>query len=291
VFKPIPLDLARRTLKENNLSWRVGLSWKPAPDALLYANVTKGYKAGGFSTTPALLFEQERPIPQESVMAYEVGTKLTLADRMITLDAALFYYDYKDKQLIGYLDVGPPFGTLPGLVSIPKSSVRGAEVNLTLRPADGLTIGGGGTYIDSKVDRSYMIVDPFSAETGIPQVDIKGEAFPNTPKWQLFADLDYKFEVSADWSAFVGGRVSYRSKTLASFGQTALFDQFFQIDSYTLVDARAGLESQDGKWRMQVWGKNIFNTYHWNTIARVNDIVARQAGMPATYGVTVSRSF
>jgi len=61
------------------------------------------------------------PIKQESVLAYELGTKQTLLSHSLQVDAAAFYYDYKDKQLIGYITTA--FGNLPGLVSIPKSRV------------------------------------------------------------------------------------------------------------------------------------------------------------------------
>lgn len=60
----------------------------------------------------------------------------------------------------------------------------------------------------------------------------------------------------------------------------------YGIDSYTLVNLRAGVESD--RWRVEVWGKNVFDKYYWSTAYPAFDTITRYAGMPATYGVTVS---
>jgi iron complex outermembrane recepter protein len=50
----LPLPIVNLSLDESNVSYRAGLSYKVQPDVMLYANVTKGYKAGAFETLPAL---------------------------------------------------------------------------------------------------------------------------------------------------------------------------------------------------------------------------------------------
>jgi outer membrane receptor protein involved in Fe transport len=62
----------------------------------------------------------------------------------------------------------------------------------------------------------------------------------------------------------------------------------YVIDAYTLVNLRAGLEGSDHKWRMELWGKNVFNKYYWTNISSATDTLSRYTGMPATYGVTVT---
>src|SRR3546814_952935 len=42
--------LGDTNLNEDNLSWKVGVDFKPVAGSLFYANVTKGYKAGSFPT-------------------------------------------------------------------------------------------------------------------------------------------------------------------------------------------------------------------------------------------------
>ncbi|WP_333605382.1 TonB-dependent receptor [Novosphingobium sp.] len=270
-------------LNQDNLSWRVSLNWKPDRDTLIYGNVTKGYKAGSYSTLPASRVSQLLPVPQESVLAYEAGFKLSLIDRTLQLNGAAFYYDYKDKQILGTVDTGFPFGGLPALVTIPKSKVQGLEVDMTWRPISALRFSGAATYVDSKIKshgpRVGLPFDPFSNV-----VDFQGEAFPNTPKWTLLGDVEYDFSVGGDLNAYVGGSANYRSKTNALLGDAPLLD----IKAYTLVDLRAGVETADGKWRFQVFGRNVFNKSYPINVTHGVDTVTSFSGMGAVYGATIS---
>src|SRR3546814_1732713 len=87
------------TQRSSDLSWKVGVDFKPVAGSLFYANVTKGYKAGSFPTIGAATVSQYRPVVQESVITYEAGFKQELFDRSVLLTGAGFYYDYRNKQL------------------------------------------------------------------------------------------------------------------------------------------------------------------------------------------------
>jgi len=274
--KPVPI--VRSSLNQNNVSWRGGISWKPDQNALLYANVTKGYKAGSYPTIPGLNPEQFQPVTQESLLAYEAGFKLTMLDRTLNLDGAAFYYKYDNKQILGYINTGVPFGNLPGLVSIPRSSVRGGELSATWHPVRPLTIRAGATYVDSRVDKHFLTPDPFSN-----LIDIKGESFPNTPKWQLTGDVEYDFPLSDRLNAYVGASGKYRSGSVAAFGD----NPEFRLPGYALLDLRAGIETADHRWHIDIWGRNITDKFYLIHVSHVVDTVARVTGMPATYGVTV----
>ncbi|MDR3509478.1 MAG: TonB-dependent receptor [Caulobacteraceae bacterium] len=279
-FKP---EMAHSSLDQDNVSWRLGAKWRLSPDAMIYANATKGYKSGSYSMVPAILASQFTPVTQESVLAYEVGAKQALLDRRVELTAAAFYYDYADKQLLGYV-LTPVFGTLPELVNIPKSKVYGAELDLTARPITGLRISGGVTYVASRVERDptspAVPRNPFGVLTSYV-----GESFPNTPRWQALADAEYDFPTGmGDVNAFVGGDVSYRGPSYSGFGESPVF----KLPEYALLDLRAGLRSQGGRWVAQVWGRNVTNQYYWTNVTHLTDYVSRLAGMPATYGVSLS---
>src|SRR3546814_7406606 len=77
-----------------------------------------------------------------------------LFDRKVTLNGGVFYYDYKNKQLRAKI-VDPFFNALDGLVNVPKSRVKGAELELSARVVEGLTVSAAATYIDAKV-RHYQ---------------------------------------------------------------------------------------------------------------------------------------
>lgn len=264
------------TLKEDNLSWRAGLDYTPSKDTLVYVNVSRGFKIGAFPLIPAALAFQYDPATQEKLTAYEAGFKVS-PSRGVQINGAVFHYDYSDKQVLGSDNV-PPFGTLNRLVNIPRSKITGAEVQLVLRPVRGLTINGGLTYVDSRID-SFTNIDPF----GVTR-NFEGEAFPNTPKWQGSLAVDYEFPLSGRVNGFLGTNVTTRSKTNGGLGENAILD----IDAYTLVDLRAGLASPDDRWKLSVWGRNVFDKYYWTNAYRIADVAARFAGKPATYGVSVS---
>ena len=278
------LPIVTNTLREHNLSWRGGLNWKANQHTLLYANITKGFKAGSFTSLGAVFAGQYTPVTQESVLAYEVGFKAQ-PERRLQLTGSAFYYKYNDKQIVG-TKFFPIFGNLPALVNIPKSDVKGAELELTARPLLGLRVSSGITYIHSRVTQGPVDQNGNPA-IGTPlggTFKIRGEAFPNTPRWQFVSDAEYDFPLSGGLSAFVGGNVSYRSSAFAAFGE----NPEFKINGYAVVDARAGVELDGGRLRLQVWGRNITNKYYWVQVTKLLDTVTRTSGMPVTYGVTLS---
>jgi len=269
------------SLDQNNFSWRAGIDYRPDTSFMVYANVSKGFKAGAYSPLPAINSGQLDPVTQESVLAYEAGLKANPFGSLLDVTGAVFYYQYDDKQILG-TGIFPQFGALPKLVNVPKSNVLGGEIDLTLRPMTGLRLRGAATYVHSKVKSSFVTPDPFGTQT-----DIKGEAFPNTPKWQFVGSATYEFAVHDGLTASIAADANYRSRSNAAFGESPLFE----MKAYSLVGMRAGLGSSDDRWRVELWGKNIFNTFYWENVSRNIDVVSRLPGMAATYGVTLRTKF
>ncbi|MEY4502470.1 MAG: hypothetical protein RIS52_2360, partial [Pseudomonadota bacterium] len=271
--------VASNSLNEDNVSWRVGLDWKPSSDLLVYANVSKGYKGGSFPLFGPAVDTQTAPARQEALLAYELGFKATLADRRVQLNAAVFHYDYTDKQFAGRVILDPNlFGAIESIVNVPKSRVTGAEVQLDIAPMRGLTLSTGVTYLDTKV-KNFSNFNIFGVVT-----DFSGQSFPGSPKWQMLGDVQYKWRTSDKIDAFVGAAGNYQSRTNGLFGQYPLFD----IKSWATLDLRAGIEAADQSWRVSIWGRNVTNTYYWNSANKVLDTAIRFAGAPATYGITFS---
>lgn len=269
--------LFRSSLNEDSVSWRGGLNYKPDRDVLLYANVSRGFKAGAYQSLTAATSTSLAPVVQERLTAYEAGFKAGLFDRRLQLNGAAFYYDYKDKQIRGIL-TDPVFGVLEGLVNIPKSRVQGFELSAALRPLSGLTISSAITLVDSKVRASFIGVSPASAFG-----DFKGQAFPYTPKWSGNTDAEYRWALNDRLHAVLGATATYNSSTNGGFGE----EPVYRIRGYTLVDLRAEIEGGDGKWRFGVWGRNVTNQYYWTTATRASDAGSRFAGLPATYGINL----
>ena len=295
------------TLSEDNFSWRAGLDFKPSDDALFYANVSRGYKAGSYPTAAGSDFRSYRPVTQESVTSYEAGLKVSLADRMIQLNGAAFYYDYQDKQIRGKI-VDPVFDVLDILINVPKSRVLGAEAELTVRPATGLTLAASATYLDSEVktDNGVRFIGPTAygnscgnATTPGP-CDFTGSELPFTPEWSYTLNADYRHDLGGSAILVGAGLRGQSSSTSTLNGRTIEFrnlpndrrvagiDRPFVIPSYVTVDARIGYEFGDRRYKVMVWGKNIFNEYYVTNANHYLDTTVRFAGMPATYGITLS---
>lgn len=281
------------TLAEDNTSWRAGVDFQVTDDILTYANVSQGYKAGSYPTLAASTFDQLLPVTQESVFAYEAGVKSSLADNSIQLNAAIFMYDYEDKQVRGKVLDGT-FGPLDALVNVPESSIKGAEVDLTAQLMEGLTLTAAVTYIDSEVDR-YTGFDVFGVNR-----DLSGGELPFTPELTYNLDVDYRMSMG-DGTLFMGANIVGQSSSIAVFdgdnlainpatiiaGQAkSITTNYFEIDSYMTVGARIGFESADETWRVMLWGKNVTDEYYYNSVVASSEAGVRYAGRPATFGIT-----
>ena len=122
-------------------------------------------------------------------------------------------------------------------------------------------------------------------------MNFKGERFPYTPKWSAQYGGRYDWRLNGALSAFVTADASYQSKTVAAFGAEhadAIGAPSLAIKAYSLLNLSAGLQSPNKKWLVEVYGRNVTNTYYWNTVYWVGDTTLRLAGKPATYGVRLS---
>lgn len=285
-FVPYGTGALHNNLNEHNLSWNVGVNYKTPGGTLLYTRVSKGYKAGSFPTASVASYRGYNPVKQESVLAYEAGFKAPFANRAVELTAAVFYYDYKDKQLRGRLP-DPVFGTLDGLVQVPKSHLWGVEASLLARPVEGLTLSLGGTYIKTKVT-DFMGYDAL----GNLQ-NFAGQHFPYAPVFTLTGDAEYKVPVSSTATAYFGTSVTHNSSSTTALANTdtalgVTADHRFDMRDYTLVDLRAGVEFNEGKVRVGGYVRNVGDVYYWTNTQDTLASIVRYAGMPRTYGVQVA---
>jgi iron complex outermembrane receptor protein len=161
------------------------------------------------------------------------------------------------------------------------SASLGAEIDVTARPFENFKVRVGGTYLDSKVDGSYILSNPISG----PPIDIGGEQFPATPRWEGIADAQYDHPISSRWTGFLGAGRTYNSEAPGAFGNIPSL----QMPSYTLLDLRAGVTSD--KWEVLIWSHNITDRYYMVHAFRPTDTLTATTGFPATFGITVSAHF
>lgn len=273
-FLPVFAD---QTQKEDNVAWRGVVSYEPTDDVLLYGSVSRGYKAGTYPVIVNLFNSVIQPVTQEELTSYEVGAKLTLADGRVQLNAAAFHYDYKDKQFFSFLPVLQGALVTATLVNIPESTVDGIEFDITAEPVEGMRIRGGATYIKTEV-KDFVGFD-FAGQP----LDFSGREFNYAPPLSANLDAEYEFQTKGSARPFIGGSITYRDNTFADLGEPASF----AMPSYTLVDARLGLISDNG-WRLSIYARNLTDEYYWNSVASSGDGAVRFTGEPRTFGASFS---
>ena len=272
----LTFGLVESTLEEDNVAWRGALTWEPDDDTLVYASVSRGYKSGSTPVNAANIATQNRPAAQEQLTAYEIGTKLSLAQRSLSLNLAAFYYDYKDKQLAVYF-ADPIYTTLLRLDNIPDSRAYGIDGDLTWSVTDELTLSLAGTWLKTEIE-GYVGINA----AGQP-FDYDGFAFPYSPEFSGAATIIYDVPVSDGLGlrAIANGRYqSSTDSTIEGFAPLA-------IDSYGIVNASLAVYDLDGRWEASLWGRNITDTYYWSSSATNANTAVRFPGRSASYGATL----
>jgi outer membrane receptor protein involved in Fe transport len=184
---------------------RLTLDWKPelgfTDETLVYGSFAHGYKAGGANPPPygvavytggqaiiANSVAHPRTFDPEYVNAYEVGSKNTLLDGRLTVNAAAFYYDYKGYQISQIVDrsaVNMNF----------DAKIWGLELESEWRPLENLRLGLKLGYENTRVADGMQAIDLMDRTAGHSDWVVV-RPFPSIPsncilpKW-LFLGADY----------------------------------------------------------------------------------------------------
>jgi len=287
-------------LDESNVSWKLGSDFRVTDETLLYANVSRGYKAGSFPVITASVQSVYTPARQEAVTSYELGAKSKFLDGLVQTNAAVFYDSYLNKQIQGTVNSGL-FGLLQDLQNVPKSRIAGFEADISARPLRALTLDMGVNYITTRV-QEFTSTSVYGVVT-----NFAGDSLPFAPKWTLTLNGDYVLPLHfSDGETFLGATANYRDTEDAYIGASTIplpasvdghattrseYEYPFVIPSYTTVDVRAGYRTQGDRFNVTLWGKNVFNRYIVNNAVSYNDIIVRETGMPVTYGVSFGYKF
>lgn len=268
------------TLEEDNWAWRVVANYTPEPGLLLYASISQGAKSGTTPINAANLAEQQLPVSQEMLLAYEVGAKARLADGALQLNVSGFYYDYEDKQ-ISALFADPIYTALSRLRNIPESNAWGIDADLTWRISDELTAIASATYLETEV------VNFESINAAGQPVLYDGVEFPYSPNFQGALTLTYDTPIddAHGFQMSINGR--WQSESAVDFGD----DPRFVIKPYGLLNASVGIYSLDDAWRVSIWGRNLTDEYYWTSVASNANLVVRFPGMPITCGASLTVNF
>lgn len=215
---------------------RLQLNYVTQNDTLFYVSWNRGIKGGNWSVDPlgaiAATNPQNLKHDEEVLYSYEVGMKSDLTS-WARLNAAAYYYDYKDYQAFSLLGLTPQ-------VANSDAESYGGEVELTLYPTDSLDVLLGLAYIDSSVD---AVPDVFG---GTVETE-----FPNAPRLSVNMLARYQWEL-------FGGTMAAQVDGVWNDEQfiEATNAQISEEDAYLVWNARLSYASPNETWELAAWLKN-----------------------------------
>lgn len=264
-------------VKYKKATWRAILDHDIGPDSMIYASVSRGFKAGNFNAVSPTT----EPFRPETITAYEAGIKSDLFGRKLRLNLSAYYYDYKDLQLSAVQ--GPTLVTQ----NAASAELAGLEIEGVFAPGGGFEIAFNGAYAWSQF-KDYpdgILYEPVSAggSLTIAPFDHSGERMPKSPKLAFTISPRYTIPMkSGDLTLSASWNHSSRYRFEAS-------SLIFQPKS-DLVMARIAYETKSGLG-ISVWARNILKEklYQYAFGQALGN--AYFAAEPRTYGAELSYSF
>ena len=289
---------AGNEFQDGDYSVRVALDYDVSDNTLLYASFSRGFNAGAFNSQFLGTLTDLTPTDSESILAYEVGLKTTFADGRASFEAAGYYYDYNDIQLVSVVPQGGLDVNI--LTNAEGATIKGLEAQLRAAPTAWLDFNVGVSYIDSELGNLVTQISgtgvgsafPYNAPIfGSSNVQLEGRPLPNHPEWSVNGSVRAVQPVSQNWELFFQTDVLWEDEVPRDLqGTLALF-----TEAHWNVDAQVGLASTDEMWRLSFWTRNLTNETYITEAYQVLGfgffIAGANYSYPRTYGFNVTRNF
>jgi len=263
----------------NKPSWLASLDYQATPNILLYASVANSFRGGGLNARGGATVESYAAFGPEEATNYEVGFKGDLLDRHLRINAAAYYTDYTGIQRSTTLI--SPTGALITVVNNANSGeVYGAEVEVTARPVDNLTLGGAFNWTHT----AYK--DYFDAILG----DRTDELFA-VPEYQFSATVKYVVPLGPDELSFFG---AYRWQDDVTFRSEATFDDTVTQKAFGQLEGRIAYHMGNPDIELAVFGKNLTNEKYFTNFLAFDRNLGYNIGFvgePRTYGLELRIAF
>ena len=252
--------------KDEFVSYKAEVDFKPIDDVLLYASIARAWLPGGTgSGNPDPTITNFAP---EKSFNYEIGAKTQFLDRRITLNMALYQTDISQYQEL----IANTF--LQSYVSnANKVRAKGFEVEVNARIIPTLTITGGIGYNDI---RYRDFVDGEGVKTG--------NRIPIIPKYSASASVTWEpvknLSVVGAWQS--SGSFYEQNDALNALGKLPGYDVF-----------NASIGYDDDNYSVQLFVNNITGKRY---ITYANDLNGDgnfygAPGQPRQFGITASYKF
>jgi iron complex outermembrane recepter protein len=269
---------------ESEFTGTAKLAFKVNDDVLVYGGYDRGYKSGGYnldrgSFDSVLLGGNGAQISDlefgnETVDAYEVGIKTNFT-RQFQFNAAVFYSDFKNYQSNRFS------GTNFVVLNFDKLISKGVELESIIRPHPDLAFNLGYTYVDAKATDASPLAGGDN-----------GRQASNQPKHTITGAVTWTPEITLGVNGLF--HADFRQQSDAFPLNDPLARRFTANDGFGIVNLRAGVNFGDGKYSIEGYVENLFDTYYNITafpIPEQGNSFAVYPSPPRFYGVKVGAKF
>jgi iron complex outermembrane recepter protein len=284
--------------------WHVSADYRFNPAVMTYVSAGTGYKAGGVGPRP-FNAEQARPFGPEKVTSYELGLKTDMFDRRVRFNAAVFYNDFTDAQIV--LLSCPQYGG-PGPCALPQNAgnahVYGAEAEIFAVPVAGLQIDLSGSYlhwdwqcVNPEVVMTVAPGQPTSCTSDPAVIDLLATTPIGFIKEQYHGGIQYEIRLGNGSSITPRFDVSYQgpqtgsNTTPAPGSPSALYGQ---VGGFTVANARLTWMNAKKDFQTTLEVTNLFDHYYYYSKFDLSSLAGTITGSPAPplgWALTMKKSF
>jgi len=231
---------------------------------MFYALYSEGFRPGGTNRGRGEPFFPNQ-YDSDKLKNFEIGTKNTLANGRVRLNATIFDMKWKDYQLEVVDPSNVPCGddgSLPPpncgqpwqkvVANVGNASSRGVEVQFDWAATEHLSVGANATWLDAKLDDDVLLGE------GDPVPS--GSRLPLSPKFKgsLYAQYDWDVDWFGGASAWLRLQWSYTGDMLNQVEPLTLDDgpaPQIKQPSYNIGDLRFGVDRAN--WSFQLYVNNL----------------------------------
>lgn len=252
------LDPIHQNPEDTVWSGDLSLRYQVVPSMQTYVRAARGFRAP--SIQGRLLFGNEvTAADTETILSFELGTKLRLLEQRLHLNLAAFNYNMQDQQLTA---VGGETN-FNRLVNADNTVGRGVEAELIFVPINMLQITAGASYNYTSIDDPNLAVAGCGATCKVLNppgsvegtFSINGNRLPQAPAWIADVTFRYMLELSSGIRLVASTDWAYRSRV-----QFFLYDSAEYSDDWLLEGGvRLACQLPDGNTEIALIGRNILN--------------------------------
>jgi iron complex outermembrane receptor protein len=266
-----------------------------------YFTVANGFLSGGLTDTVNIttgMIEEYKP---EEVWNYEIGFKMDAWEHKLRLNTALFYTDYKDRQLTT-IRISPEGRISGALINAESSYISGIEFEATVLPVENLQITANVTFNESDIktyeDEQVSSVPAGPVPAGCSMIpvgngnvlncplDRSDENLPRLPDSVFYLAVQYTFET--DYGSVVPMvSWSYRTNLDNCFDASSCLSGVYKVDQEDFT-ARLTWNSPDMAWRVTAFGYNLSDERYVTGGTPLVDVTSTAGTVynpPRTYGL------